>query len=309
MTAPIFIPSKGRADHCITMRYLEELGVDYRVIVLDEEHDAYAAQLGENRIEVLPASYLDDYDLCHLPDVEYSSDWPGSGPSRNRAWDLAREMEAPWHWVMDDNIQGFYVANRNSIVMSATGTWFEWIEYLAGCYRNVAMAGPNYEMFVIATRASRPMVVNTRIYSCNLIRTETPFRWRCQYNEDTILSLDMLADGWCTLLCNHFVAMKIRTQIIGGGNTDSIYRGGTAVKSRMLFEQYPQVTTLVERYGRDHHHVNYRAFPNVLEQLPEDERPPRPRDLRLKGPHRKAQRSPRAEALRDWVNSGAGDAS
>lgn len=308
MTSPIFIPSKGRAEHCHTMRHLETMGLDYRVIVLTEEVDAYVEALGEHRVVELPQKFLDDYELCHQPGVEYQSTWPGSGASRNYAWHLAEEEGARWHWVMDDNIQGFYVANRNSIVMTTSGLFFEWIEYLANCYSNVAMAGPNYEMFVTAGETFRPMIVNTRVYSCNLIRTDLPFRWRCQYNEDTILSLDMLEAGWCTLLTNHFVAKKIKTQLIGGGNTDTIYAGGTGDKSRMLFEQYPQVTEMVDRYGRPHHLVNYRAYDTKLKRKPPSKRPKRPADLRVVGPSDPAEQSPRAEALREWVNSGAGDA-
>lgn len=309
MTFPIFIPSKGRAEHCHTMRYLDEMGVDYRVIVLDAEAEEYSEALGEHRVIVLPQRFVDDYDLCHLDGVDYQSDWPGSGASRNYAWHLAEQEGARWHWVMDDNIRGFYVANRNSIVRADTGLWFEWQEYLARCYTNVAMAGPNYEMFVAASEKTRPMIVNTRVYSCNLIRTDVPFRWRCQYNEDTILSLDMLAAGWCTLLFNHYVAKKIKTQLISGGNTDSIYTKGTGEKSRMLFEQYPQVTEMVARYGREHHLVNYRAYPNKLQRKPPSKRPRKPQDLRVVGPSDPDDQSPRAEALCEWVNSGAGDAS
>lgn len=43
---PIFIPSKGRAKWCMTMHALDRIGLPYRVIVEDQEHDEYAAQLG-----------------------------------------------------------------------------------------------------------------------------------------------------------------------------------------------------------------------------------------------------------------------
>ncbi len=309
MGFPIYIPSKGRYEHCITMRYLEEMGVDFTVIVEDQEHDAYAAALGEHRLAVLPQSFKDDYEMCQLPGVDYPSQSTGSGPARNYAWHLALEGGHRWQWTMDDNLQGFYIANRNSIVMAQSGAWFEWMEYAARCYSNVLMAGPNYEMFVTASEPTRPMIVNTRIYSCNLIRTDSEFRWRCQYNEDTILSLDMLERGYCTLLFNHYVAKKMTTQLVGGGNTADLYAAGTEAKSRMLFEQYPGVTQMVDRYGRAHHLVNYRAYPNKLKRKPPSKRPAKPQDLRVVGPSDPADQSPRAEALREWVNSGAGDAS
>ena len=47
-------------------------------------------------------------------------------------------------------------------------------------YKNIAMAGPQYTMFVTDRSANTypPFTVNTRIYSCNLIRNDVPFRWR-----------------------------------------------------------------------------------------------------------------------------------
>ncbi len=67
-------------------------------------------------------------------------------------------------------------------------------------YENIAMAGPNYFMFAPRKRKHPPFSLNTRIYSCNLIRNDLPFRWRARYNEDTDLSLRMLKAGWCTVL-------------------------------------------------------------------------------------------------------------
>jgi hypothetical protein len=102
---------------------------------------------------------------------------------------------------------------------------------------------------------------NTRIYSCNLIRNDLKFRWRGRYNEDTILSLDMLFGGWCTAQFNVFLQDKVATQKIRGGNTDEFYiREGTLEKSRMLVKTYPEVARLVKRYNRWHHHVDYSRF-------------------------------------------------
>ena len=84
-------------------------------------------------------------------------------------------------------------------------------------YTNVAMAGPNYFMFAVRkSKDTPPFYLNTRIYSCNLIRNDYPRRWRGRYNEDTILSLDMLEDGWCTILFNAFLQYKMVTPVKQG---------------------------------------------------------------------------------------------
>ena len=142
-------------------------------------------------------------------------------------------------------------------------------------FRNVAMSGPNYTMFAPDRVKKPPFVLNTRIYSCNLIRNDIPFRWRGRYNEDTILSLDALKAGWCTIQFNAFLQQKMPTQTIGGGNTADFYHAegklnkgerysdtGTLNKSRMLVEVHPDVSSLVWKFGRYHHHVDYRRFKN-----------------------------------------------
>jgi hypothetical protein len=128
-------------------------------------------------------------------------------------------------------------------------------------YRNVAMAGPNYEMFVPRKEKRARLILNTRIYSCNLIRNDVPFRWRGRYNEDTILSLDMLKAGWCTVQFNAFIQKKVATQKVKGGNTAEFYaKEGTYPKSLMQVKVHPDVSRLTWRFGRWHHYVDYRPF-------------------------------------------------
>ena len=124
-------------------------------------------------------------------------------------------------------------------------------------------ARPNYSFFVIDKWGYKygPFTVNTRIYSCNLIRNDVPFRWRGRYNEDTDLSLQMLKAGWCTVQFNVFLQEKTNTQVLKGGNTDAFYaKEGTVPKSQMQVKLHPDVSKLTWRYGRWHHHVNYNKF-------------------------------------------------
>lgn len=117
-------------------------------------------------------------------------------------------------------------------------------------------------MFVTRKVKWPPFCANTRIYSCNLIRTGLPFRWRGRFNEDTILSLDLLTAGWCTVQFNAFLQEKTTTMTMKGGNTDTIYVDGTLAKSAMLVDTYPQFARHKVRWGRDHHFVDYGPFKN-----------------------------------------------
>lgn len=257
---PIYIPSKGRWDRRLraTTRYLERMGVEYRIIVEQDEVERYAAAgVARSRILPLDPAYRRDYDACMTLEAGQGS---GSGPARNFAWDHARSVGAARHWVIDDNIKGFYRFHRNRKVLAETGAIFRPMEDFVDRYQNVAMAGPHYEHFVLRHASHPPFRLNTRIYSCNLIQTDAPFRWRGRYNEDTILSLDMLKAGWCTVLFIAFLQDKVATQRTPGGNTDELYRDGTLEKSRMLVREHPDVARLARKWNRWHHHVDYRPF-------------------------------------------------
>jgi hypothetical protein len=128
-------------------------------------------------------------------------------------------------------------------------------------YVNVAMAGPNYHMFSSRKNVQPPFVANTRIYSCNLIRNDSNYRWRGRYNEDTDLSLRMLKDGWCTIQFNACLQYKTTTQQLKGGNSGEFYeKEGTKAKSEIQVAMHPDVSRLVFKWGRWHHHVDYRPF-------------------------------------------------
>lgn len=255
---PIYIPSKGRADSRLTMRQFDEIGISYRVIVEAHEHDAYAAVIDSDKLLVLPQRYIDDYDACMKLDDGQSR---GSGPARNFAWDHSIEQGAAWHWVVDDNIRKFYRLNRNTRTPIGDGTIFRCMEDFAQRYRNVAQVGPNYIFFAKLKQKLPPFVMNTKLYSCILIRNDIPFRWRCRYNEDVDLSLRVLKAGWCTIQFNAFLAGKARTQTMAGGNTDAFYRAeGTGPKATMLANLHRDVVRVVWKFGRWHHRVDYRPF-------------------------------------------------
>ncbi len=255
---PLYIPSKGRAASRLTVKALEAMGVPFSVVVVEDQYEQYAAVIDESKLLVLDPSYLRDYDTCdELGDTKSK----GSGAARNFIWDHSISEGYPWHWIVDDNIVGFWRMNNNRQIRVSDGTILRCMEDFVLRYENIAMAGPNYYMFVSRKAAVPPVVFNTRIYSCNLIRNDVPFRWRGRYNEDTILSLDMLKAGWCTALFNAFMQWKMPTQTIAGGNTEDLYADeGTLPKSRMLVAVHPDISRLVWRFNRWHHHVDYRPF-------------------------------------------------
>lgn len=255
---PIYILSKGRADSAPTPRILNRMGVPYRIVIEAEEHDAYAAHFPEDRLLHLDPHYRETYDPCmDLPEgASY-----GSGPARNFAWEHSIAEGHDWHWIVDDNITGWFRLHRNQKVPCGDGTPFAAMEDFTTRWRNVAIAGPHYFMFAPARNKRPPFITGSRVYSCLLIRNRIPLRWECRYNEDVDLCLRALKDGWATILFHAFLQGKLTTQVMTGGNTDAFYADeGTLPKTQMLVRRHPDVASVVRRWGRWHHFVDYSQW-------------------------------------------------
>lgn len=258
---PIYIPSKGRPKAVLTAGFLDRIDVPYRLVVERQEYDDYRQQFPADRLLILDPEYQKVYQtLDHDPDPNLGK---GSGPARNFIWDHSVQEGHDWHWIIDDNIRYFYRFQENRRVAVGDGTLFHIMETFGLRYRNVGMLGPHYKGMIPSRNKRPPFVTGHRIYSCILIRNSIPFRWRGRYNEDTILSLDVVKGGWATVLFHAFLADKQVTQTMAGGNTDALYRPrGTLPKSQMLVREHPDVARLHWRYGRWHHYVDYRPFRN-----------------------------------------------
>jgi hypothetical protein len=242
----VYVISKGRWEQRLTMRSLDKMGVPYRVVVEPQEAEHYANHTPAERLLVLPFSNLGQ----------------GSIPARNFVWDHAAAEGHTHHWILDDNIEDFNRLNRNKKPVVRTGAIFRAAEDFVDRYTNIALSGFNYYSLCKASDAVPPFYLNTRIYSCILIRNDIPYRWRGRYNEDTDLSLRVLKDGWCTVLFNAFLAGKVTTQRMSGGNTDELYASTDQRRefAESLVEQHPDVARVVWRFNRWHHHVDYRRF-------------------------------------------------
>lgn len=258
---PLYVVSYSRYDNCKTANALDEMDVPYHLVIEPEELDEYSERFGGSNILSVPEEYHDEYDTYDGLGQEKSQ---GPGPARNYAWNHAIENGYDWHWVMDDNINHFARFHDNSQIKFGDGSIFRLMEDFVSQYKNIGMAGPRYRGFVYQRLQQPPLIFNTRIYSCNLIRNDVPFRWAGRYNEDTDLSLRMLKNDWCTVLFTAFLQDKAGTQTMDGGNTENFYADeGTYLKSKMLKQQHPIVTELTfsdGRWNRPHHKVDYSPF-------------------------------------------------
>lgn len=250
---PICIPSKGRYDVQTTGKALDKMGTSYKFFVEETEGDKYIKYLGRDKVVVMP---FHDLGL-------------GSIPARNFIWEWAKAKGYKRHWTVDDNIGAFRRAHLNRRLTVLGGGFFRAMENFVDRYENIAMAGPHHQGFV-PDRDNRltPFLLNSRIYSCILLDTSLPDRWRGRYNEDTDLSLRLLKQGYCTLLFRSLLMAKGATVgnkgggAMKGGNTDNVYNTDDyRLKfAESLKEQHPDVVEVVWKFNRWHHQVDYSPF-------------------------------------------------
>ena len=243
---PIYVISKSRSDKCLTVRELKEMNVPFRLVIEPQEYDDYLKIARPDQILVLPFSDLGQ----------------GSIPARNWVWEHSISEGHERHWILDDNIEGFHRLNRNMKPKVTSGTIFKCAEDFTDRYENIAISGFNYYSFCKNTDKVNPFTLNTRIYSCILIKNDLTYRWRGRYNEDTDLSLRALKDGWCTVLFNAFLCGKVTTMRMKGGNTNTVYNtdDNRLEFAKSLERQHPDVVKVVWKFNRWHHQVDYRPF-------------------------------------------------
>jgi hypothetical protein len=249
---PVYIPSKGRAQYATTPRLLDQAGVDYWLVVECTEADAYRERFGEDRVLVLPFHNLGQ----------------GSIPARNYIWGHAATSGAPWHWMIDDNIGGFFRHQHNRrLSVKESSAPMRMVEDFVDRYDNLAMAGL-HGSWLMSDDKRVPLTLNTRIYSVTLLNTALPHRWRGKYNEDTDLCLRVLKDGWATALFKNMLYHKAGvtrgdgSSGMPGGNTDTVYAVNDyrLAFAQSLAEQHPDCVEVTWRFNRWHHKVDYSRF-------------------------------------------------
>jgi len=253
---PIYVISKGRYDVCLTAKCLQEYGIDFTLVIEPSEEELYR-------------QYFNNLLVC--PE-DFSKRGNGGIPVRNFVLDHSKANGDFRHWILDDNIHGFYrMYNCKKSVLEGEDI-FRPIEEYTDRYDNIYISGHDYSMFSIACATETlPIMQNTRVYSSILIRNDITelsdkdgsIRWRGTYNEDTDLSLRILKLGLPTFTCKYISCGKEQTGVLKGGNTDTIYKDDNGKKkTQALIDAHPDVTKMTVKFGRYHHNVDYTPFKN-----------------------------------------------
>jgi len=290
---PVYVPSKGRADRCLTARFLTEDRCPFLLVVEPQEESQYRQQFPHSDILMLP--WNDHKDADGNPD----------GLIAVRNWIKAHSIAGGHerHWQIDDNCQSIKRVYAGKRIRCEAGIALRAVEDFVDRYENVAVAGLNYGMFIAGEalfpgRGVPSVRLNCHVYSCSLILNSIPHRWRLRYNDDTDLCLQVLADRWCTVQVNAFVIKKLRTMTVKGGNTANLYQGDGRLKMACSLERmWPGVVETKRRFGRPQHVVNWRKFDTPLRLKPGVQIDPTPNEYgmvltRVKPPKAEKQEAP-----------------
>jgi len=251
---PVYIPSKGRADAPYTIRLFSNVGIDFRIVVEPSQEKAYS-QHGQERLLILP------------------EDGKGLVYARNWIKDHAVSEGYKRHWQFDDDItcmlrmyRGYRLRCPANVALAAAEDFVE-------RYENVALAAFNSQSFLPCSAGTTkypwpPFLLNHRCYTSFLMLNSLPNRWRQRYNEDTDMTLQVLADGWCTILFNAFMIDTPTTMTYTGGQTDIYVDDGRLHMARQLERVWPGVVSTKRRFRRPQHYINgeWRKFDNQLKR-------------------------------------------
>jgi hypothetical protein len=270
---PIYVPSKGRADVCLTAQFLVADEAAFHLVVEPQEYDLYASRFGAERVLVLP--WRGDDERRQAFCAERGIENGGLIAVRNWIKEHAIAGGHARHWQLDDNIECVKRRHQGLRIVCNANFALAACEEFVDRYENVAIAGLNYVMFagrgMAGGKPIPPFQVNCHVYSCSLILNSIPHRWRARYNDDTDICLQVLADGWCTVLFNAFLIKKKKTMTVKGGNTQDLYQGdGRLRMARSLERQWPGVVKTDRRFKRPQHVVKdaWKRFDTPLRLKP-----------------------------------------
>jgi len=238
---PIYIPSKGRYNNCLTAKFLIKDQVDFYLVIEPQEKKYYEKEY-KKYLLLLP--WNNHKDENGNPD----------GLIAARNWIKQDSIKRGYkrHWQLDDNSRAIYRYYKGKRIRCNAGVAIRAVEDFVDRYENIAIAGMNYDFF--APPGLPPFYLNNHVYSCSLILNEIPHKWRLRYNDDTDICLQVLADGWCTVLINAFLIKKAHTMTLKGGNTDNLYQGDGRLKmARSLERMWPGVVETKRRFKRPQH--------------------------------------------------------
>lgn len=230
---PIFIISKGRyISKNTTAEKFEEAKKSYFVIVEPNEYQDYLDNKGEYA------------NILTLPENNQ-----GVAYARNHCFKIALEMGSQYFWQLDDNIKAFRtrIGNKNIKISPVHNMGIIEKEVLR--YRNIGGACMMHSVFAWAS--AEDIKINKMIYCCMLLNTDVKARFIKGTAEDVDFSVQILKEGWCSLLFAKQLIDKPQSGSQKGGCNGKDYSGDGRKKRNIMLvkDHYPWFSEYTHKSG------------------------------------------------------------
>ena len=221
---PIFIPSRGRWKNNLTANLLKRDCVPFTLVVEKNEYSHYKQEYGKESVICLPGS---DYGCVSV--------------ARNFIKDFCLDNKHKKHWQIDDDIRGFMQVNGKITITEDTRSVLTQVEGFSDKYSNIAIAGLGSNVF--GRLQKKPYIINRFAYTCMLIQTDIPVRYKRYTEDDLQFNLECLTLGYCTVQFNCFLFKWSTTETRSGGYTD-LYAGGKRLeRQKNTMKNWPGLLT------------------------------------------------------------------
>jgi len=228
----IYIPSRKRYEKNLSLTANELLNdnINFKLVVEPQDKINYK-NIFNNKVLV-----MDKNDM-------------GIAYARNWIKQYSIDHKEAYHWQIDDNIKNFKIRKNNKNIKIEGYKNLKKAEEYVNQYNNIGAAGLKHAMFAWA--AKNKIDFNKQVYTCVLFNNKPNIWWRDGLVEDTDYSLQLLTEGYCTLIFNRLIMDKVTTMTIKGGNTEISYEGDRRlIRAQGLQSMWPGIFKLGEQYGR-----------------------------------------------------------
>ncbi len=243
MTAPIFIPSKGRAGNAKCVAKLQEEGVPFFLVV--EPQDGI--------------KYLTAYPKATMLYLE--KDNGGIAYVRNFILNYVREKGFKWYWQLDDDINMMGFVKEKKVMKAPFGFVLNQAADLLSYVPDLAVGALEYQQF--AWSATKPYAMNSYCDTCvfvNVERTKS-FQYRPDVKEDRDFVLQALSMGLQSARTSRFCFGSPKNGSNEGGLHDEYKAGLERTWSENMVKLWPGVCSLhTKKDGRPDVKVNWKLF-------------------------------------------------
>ena len=230
---PICIVSYKRAnEYGRTHLLLSKMKIPHYIFVEPQEADEYRKWLIQGG--------TDEYGRIVVAPDDFSKFNMGSTPMRNLILEWAWKRDLDRVWILDDNIKEYlryYQGTKNPIRANEI---FASVERYIDCFDNVGLVSHNFNPFINEGDYRSCIVKNGKCYSSMLVPVKLKvrrgynqglmIRFRYKHQEDNLISMEYISNGYCNLCFNHILYDKNTSGVDKGGNAVSIYKTNQKTK-------------------------------------------------------------------------------